>query len=65
LRLRALSDLRQWVRPEQSDRFFQRSGGALFGWPKFTHPVFTASAVGLIAPVAIVLVAENLVMSKP
>jgi putative pyrimidine permease RutG len=32
----------------------------LFGWPKFTHPVFTASAVRLIAPVAIVLVAENL-----
>jgi uracil-xanthine permease len=32
----------------------------LFGLPHFTAPVFTASAMGLIAPVAIVLVAENL-----
>src|SRR5438270_4811777 len=32
----------------------------LFGLPKFTSPIFTASAMGLIAPVAIVLVAENL-----
>jgi uracil-xanthine permease len=32
----------------------------LFGLPKFISPVFTASAMGLIAPVAIVLVAENL-----
>jgi putative pyrimidine permease RutG len=32
----------------------------LFGLPHFTSPIFTASAMGLIAPVAIVLVAENL-----
>ena len=33
---------------------------AWFGLPRFVHPVFTASAIGLIAPVAVVLVAENL-----
>ncbi|HEY0793174.1 MAG TPA: solute carrier family 23 protein [Chthoniobacterales bacterium] len=33
---------------------------AWFGWPKFTTPVFTASAIGLVAPVAVILVAENL-----
>ena len=33
---------------------------AWFGLPKFTSPVFTAPAIGLIAPVAIILVAENL-----
>jgi len=33
---------------------------AWFGLPKFTGPVFTARAIGLIAPVAIILVAENL-----
>jgi putative pyrimidine permease RutG len=32
----------------------------LFGLPHFTGPVFTGSAMALIAPVAIVLVAENL-----
>jgi putative pyrimidine permease RutG len=32
----------------------------LFGLPHFTGPVFTSSAMALIAPVAIVLVAENL-----
>lgn len=32
----------------------------LFGLPHFTSPVFTGSAMALIAPVAIVLVAENL-----
>src|SRR5205807_1206011 len=31
-----------------------------FGMPNFAAPVFDAKAVGLIAPVAIVLVAENL-----
>ncbi len=36
------------------------SGAAWFGLPHFAHPVFTASAMSLIAPVAIVLVAENL-----
>ena len=30
------------------------------GAPKFTNPVFTGGAIGLIAPVAIILVAENL-----
>ncbi|HSQ80175.1 MAG TPA: solute carrier family 23 protein [Casimicrobiaceae bacterium] len=30
------------------------------GWPKFTAPVWNAHAIALIAPVAIVLVAENL-----
>jgi putative pyrimidine permease RutG len=33
---------------------------AWLGSPTFVHPVFTTSAVGLIAPVAVVLVAENL-----
>lgn len=33
---------------------------AWFGLPRTAHPVFTASAIGLIAPVAVVLVAENL-----
>ena len=32
----------------------------LFGLPHFTGPVFTGTAMALIAPVAIVLVAENL-----
>src|SRR5262249_1608258 len=31
-----------------------------FGWPHFVSPVFESSAISLIAPVAIVLVAENL-----
>jgi uracil-xanthine permease len=31
-----------------------------FGLPSFAAPVFTASAISLIAPVAIILVAENL-----
>ena len=30
------------------------------GWPKFTAPVFDANALLLIAPVALILVAENL-----
>jgi len=33
---------------------------AWFGWPAFTAPVWNAQAMALIAPVAIVLVAENL-----
>ncbi|MDR3436858.1 solute carrier family 23 protein [Telmatospirillum sp.] len=36
------------------------ASAAWFGWPGFTHPVFSASAIGLIAPIAIILVAENL-----
>ncbi len=31
-----------------------------FGWPHFTAPVFSASAITLIAPVVVILVAENL-----
>jgi xanthine/uracil permease len=30
------------------------------GWPRFTAPVFQAEAIWLIAPVAVILVAENL-----
>ena len=30
------------------------------GWPSFTAPAWSAQAIGLIAPVAVVLVAENL-----
>jgi len=33
---------------------------AWFGLPRFAMPVFTASAISLIAPVAVILVAENL-----
>lgn len=33
---------------------------AWFGLPNFTAPVFTGSAIGLIAPIAVILVAENL-----
>src|SRR4051794_29105588 len=40
--------------------FSSVAAAPLFGWPKFTSPVFTASAMALIAPVALVLVAENL-----
>ncbi len=36
------------------------AGAAWFGLPTFTAPVFTANAMLLIAPVAIILVAENL-----
>jgi putative pyrimidine permease RutG len=33
---------------------------AWFGLPNFTAPVFSASAMALIAPIAVILVAENL-----
>ncbi|SEJ23426.1 MULTISPECIES: solute carrier family 23 protein [unclassified Achromobacter] len=36
------------------------SAAAWFGLPKFSAPVFKAEAMGLIVPVAIILVAENL-----
>jgi putative pyrimidine permease RutG len=36
------------------------ANAAWFGMPHFTAPVFSASAMTLIAPVAIILVAENL-----
>ncbi len=35
------------------------SKAAWFGLPEFQHPVFDGRAIGLIAPIAIVLVAEN------
>ncbi len=31
-----------------------------FGWPHFTAPVFSGSAITLIAPVVVILIAENL-----
>jgi uracil-xanthine permease len=36
------------------------ASAAWFGLPRFAAPVFRADAIGLIAPVAIILVAENL-----
>ena len=36
------------------------ANAAWIGWPKFTAPVFDPSAMLLIAPVALILVAENL-----
>ncbi|WP_145590357.1 pyrimidine utilization transport protein G [Yersinia aleksiciae] len=36
------------------------SQAAWFGWPQFTTPVFDAHAMLIIAPVAVILVAENL-----
>jgi uracil-xanthine permease len=40
--------------------FSKIGAAAWFGWPNFTAPVFDGKAMVLIAPVAIVLVAENL-----
>ncbi len=40
--------------------FDKVSAAAWFGFPKFVGPVFDGRAVSLIAPIAIVLVAENL-----
>jgi putative pyrimidine permease RutG len=40
--------------------FTSLANAAWFGLPNFTAPVFTGSAMALIAPVAIILVAENL-----
>ncbi|MDQ4059619.1 MAG: uracil-xanthine permease family protein [Pseudomonadota bacterium] len=40
--------------------FSKVAQAAWFGRPNFTSPVFTAPAISLIAPVAIILVAENL-----
>ena len=36
------------------------AGAAWIGLPHFVTPVFTASAMALIAPIAVILVAENL-----
>ena len=40
--------------------FAKVGAAAWFGAPRFTSPVFTPAAISLIAPVAIILVAENL-----
>ncbi len=40
--------------------FSKVAAAAWFGLPNFTSPVFTGNAISLIAPVAIILVAENL-----
>jgi putative pyrimidine permease RutG len=40
--------------------FDKITGAALVGWPHLTAPTFDSHAITLIAPVAIVLVAENL-----
>src|SRR5918997_1318351 len=40
--------------------FSKVGAAAWFGLPNFTSPVFTPAAMSLIAPVAIILVAENL-----
>jgi putative pyrimidine permease RutG len=40
--------------------FAKLAAAAWIGWPNFSSPVFEANAMALIAPVAIILVAENL-----
>ncbi|HJV62096.1 MAG TPA: solute carrier family 23 protein [Albitalea sp.] len=40
--------------------FARVANAAWFGWPNFTSPQFSAQAVLMIAPVAVILVAENL-----
>jgi putative pyrimidine permease RutG len=40
--------------------FANLAAAAWIGWPNFSAPVFEAKAMALIAPVAIILVAENL-----
>jgi putative pyrimidine permease RutG len=40
--------------------FSKVGAAAWFGLPNFSRPIFTGNAISLIAPVAIVLVAENL-----
>ncbi|MBM6592581.1 solute carrier family 23 protein [Microvirga pudoricolor] len=44
----------------QAIDFSKVGQAAWFGLPTFQSPVFTASAISLVAPVAIILVAENL-----
>ncbi|KQP19584.1 solute carrier family 23 protein [Pseudorhodoferax sp. Leaf267] len=46
-----------WAKPID---FSGVAAAAWFGLPKFSAPVFQASAMALIAPVAVILVAENL-----
>lgn len=46
-----------WAKPVD---FSSVAQAAWFGLPKFSAPVFNASAMLLIAPVAVILVAENL-----
>lgn len=40
--------------------FSSIASAAWFGWPPLTAPVFSAPAMAMIAPVAVILVAENL-----
>ncbi len=53
----ALTNGAGWSKPID---FSGVGAAAWFGWPHFTAPVFEASAIWLIAPVAVILVAENL-----
>lgn len=53
----ALANGLGWARPID---FAAVASAAWIGWPRFTAPVFEPGAMTLIAPVAIVLVAENL-----
>lgn len=53
----ALTNGLGWEKPVD---FGPLAVAAWLGWPHFTAPQFDAHAMGLIAPVAIVLVAENL-----
>jgi putative pyrimidine permease RutG len=46
-----------WGKPVD---FTQLAAATWIGWPKFTTPTFHADAMFLVAPVAIILVAENL-----
>ena len=53
--------LRQRLRPRQADRLLRRRRGAAGSACRTSPaPVFTGTAMALIAPVAIILVAENL-----
>ena len=53
----ALANGLGWGKPVD---FAALAAAPWIGWPHFTAPQFDARAIGLIAPVAIVLVAENL-----
>ncbi|HWB48977.1 MAG TPA: solute carrier family 23 protein [Stellaceae bacterium] len=53
----ALTNGLGWGKPVD---FAPLAAAAWLGWPHFAAPVFDGRAIGLIAPVAVVLVAENL-----
>jgi uracil-xanthine permease len=59
-RLRCLPDLANGLGFGTPIDFTRVGAAAWFGLPNFTSPVFTIEAMSLIAPVAIILVAENL-----